>query len=241
VLFRSFDQAKLFFVKIPSYPPGSQPFFASYLDDQPLGTCVVYDNLNEDNGAGSYLFGNLTPLDAGSSFTVKGPNGSMTVMGNTKATLSAAGTFLAPGNYTITGTGGKDVGPFSATITFPASPALVSPLSPNNLAVTRSSGMTVTWTGGDPNGHVEIWVESATDNTNTNGASATCTAPASAGTLTIPSYVLLALPAGNFTGFGFGPGPVQAAASAPFTATGLSVGIVQTFIDGTSFGGFMLQ
>jgi uncharacterized protein (TIGR03437 family) len=235
------DQAQFFFAKIPSYPPGSQPFFASYIDDQPVGTCLVYDNLNGDNGSNNYLFGNLAALDAGSSFTVKGPNGSMTVMGNTKAPLSAAGAFLVPGDYTITGTGGKDVGPFSASITYPASPTLVSPLSANNFTVTRSNGMTVTWTGGAPNGHVEIQVLSAIDNTFNVGALATCKVPASAGTFTIPSYVLLALPAGNFTYFALGPGTIQAAAAAPFTATGLNVGLLQLFIDGTGFGGFALQ
>jgi hypothetical protein len=70
---------------------------------------------------------------------------------------------------------------------------------------------------------------------------ANCTAAASAGTFTIPPYVLLALPAGNLTYFELGPGTVAAASEAPFTATGLNVGFVQTFIDGTSFGGFALN
>jgi uncharacterized protein (TIGR03437 family) len=235
------DLAQFQFAKILTYSPGSQPFFASYIDDQPLGACIVYNNLNASNNP---PIGNLVNADAGSSFTVKGPNGSLPVTGTPgqfKATLSAAGTFLVPGAYTITGTGGADVGPFSATITFPASPTLVSPQSPNNLTVTRSSGMTVTWTGGDPNGHVEIYISSATDNTFNTGALANCTAAASAGTFTIPPYVLLALPAGNLTYFELGPGTVAAASEAPFTATGLNVGFVQTFIDGTSFGGFALN
>jgi uncharacterized protein (TIGR03437 family) len=236
------DQLQLLFAKIPSYPPGTQPFFASYVDDQPLGTCIVYDTGN--NGADSYFFGSLAPLDAGSSFTVKGPNGSRTVTGNpgqTGATLSDAGTFLVPGSYNISGTGGKDVGPFSGTITFPTSPTLVSPPSADGLTVTRSSGMTVTWTGGDPNAYVEISVASMIDSTFSAGAFANCKAPTTAGTFTIPSYVLLALPAGNFTGFELGPGTNQAAATAPFTATGLSVGMVQIYIDGTILGGFELN
>jgi hypothetical protein len=236
------DQLQLLFAKSSSYPPGTQPFAASYVDDQPLGACIVFDTGN--NGADSYFFSNLAPLDAGSSFTVKGPNGSMTVTGNpgqTRATLSNAGTFLVPGSYTISGTGGKDIGPFSGTITFPTSPTLVSPTSSDGLTVTRSSGMTVTWTGGDPNGYVEISVASMTDNTFSAGAFANCKAPASAGTFTIPSYVMLALPAGTFTGFELGPGTNQAAATAPFTAPGLSVGMVQVYIDGTTLGGFELN
>ena len=236
------DQLQLLFAKIPSYPAGFEPFFASYVDDQPLGACIVWDN--GANGADSYFYGNLAPLDAGSSFTVKGPNGSMTVMGNagqTRATLSDAGTFLVPGSYTISGTGGQDVGPFSGTITVPTSPTLVSPPSADGLTVTRSSGMTVTWTGGDPNGYVEISIASMTDTTFSAGAFANCKAPASAGTFTIPSYVLLALPAGKFTGFELGPGTNQAAATAPFTANGLTAGMVQTYVDGAILVGFELQ
>ena len=235
------DGAQFLFAKIPSYPPGSQPFFDSWIDDQPIGTCLVKVNGNSDD---NYLFGNLVPLDAGPSFTVKGPGGSMTVAANpgqTKATLSAAGTFLVPGTYTVSGTGGKDVGPFSATITIAAPPTLVSPLSANNLTVTRSSGMTVAWRGGDPNGHVEIVLVGATDSSFNTAALAYCKASASAGTFMIPSYVLLALPAGNFTSLELAPGTVQGAASTPFTATGLSIGFVQTYIDGTSFGGFTLR
>ena len=101
--------------------------------------------------------------------------------------------------------------------------------------------MTVAWRGGDPNGHVEIVLVGATDSSFNTAALAYCKASASAGTFMIPSYVLLALPAGNFTSLELAPGTVQGAASAPFTATGLSIGFVQTYIDGASFGGFTLR
>ena len=239
-----FDQVKFIFAKVPSYPAGSQPFFNSWVDDRPVGTCFVYPNLNGDDGSGNYLFSNLVPLDAGSSFTVKGPAGSMTVApdpDHSKALLSATGTFLAPGTYTITGTGGADVGPFTASITLPTPATLVSPSNANGLTVARSNGMTVNWKGGDANGRVEINVLSAADNSFNNGALASCTVAASAGTFTIPPYVLLALPPTSFTQFGFGPGTVSAAATAGFTASGLGVGFSQYFNDGVGFGGFALQ
>ena len=47
--------------------------------------------------------------------------------GQFSATLSAAGTFLSPGAYTITGKGGADIGGFSAAFNIPAAPALTSP------------------------------------------------------------------------------------------------------------------
>jgi hypothetical protein len=107
---------------------------------------------------------------------------------------------------------------------------LVSPV--NASTVTRSSGLTVAWTGGSPNGNVQMIVTSATDNTYTYAAQAVCTAPASAGTFTIPPYVLLALPAFNNAGFVFAPANTEV----PFTATGLSLGILTTHNDGTGFG-----
>ena len=116
--------------------------------------------------------------------------------------------------------------------------------NPAITTVTRANGMTATWTGG--NGNVELMVYSATDNTYTNGAVAQCTAPASAGTFTIPSYVLLALPAspnGVSAGFVFGSPYTYA----PITATGLDVGIIQAdnisqgFGYGAGSGTFMLK
>jgi hypothetical protein len=153
------------FGKILGYNPGTQPFFVPFIDDQALGTCIVYNSLNPNP---NLPISSPADLNAGSSFSVKGPNGSLPVTGNPgkfRATLSTAGTFLVPGAYTVAGTGGADVGPFRATITIPASPALVSPLNSTNLTVTRSSGMTVTCKGGDPNGNLQIQVASTTDNT----------------------------------------------------------------------------
>ena len=176
-------------------------------------------------------------LDGGTNATIKGPNGSLTLSGPSEnlSIISAAGTFLVPGDFTVSGAGGKDVGPFSATVTIPNLPALVSPANASNLTVTRSSGMTVTWKGGS--GNVNFGVSSALDNTNTTGSSAVCTVPGSPGTFTIPPYVLLALPAGNFSFFGFSSAQVDA----PFTATGINAGILHAQIAGPGFGGFTLK
>jgi hypothetical protein len=149
--------------------------------------------------------------------------------------INCSSTFLVPGTYTVTGAGGADIGPFSATITIPTLPTLVGPV--NNTTVTRSSGMTVTWTGGG--GEVQIEVAAPTDYKQTNGAVAICTAPARAGTFTIPPYVLLALPAtlpfsqnGTPAGFIFGSPYTYA----PITATGLNLGIIQADNISEGFG-----
>jgi uncharacterized protein (TIGR03437 family) len=232
------DNAKFEFVKATSFQAGIQPFLASYMDDQALGTCMVYNSLNP----GDYfdLQAVTSSVDAGSSFTVTGPNGSKTVAGGPgtfTTTLSSAGTFLSPGAYTLTGKGGADVGAFSAAFTFPAAATLVSPanavIPP---PVTRSSGMPITWSGGASNAYVQIEVQSPTDSGNTNGAKAICTVAATAGAFTIPPYVLLALPAGNLNYFQF-----QQQTEAALTAPGLPYGTIQSYTASGAFNNFTLK
>jgi uncharacterized protein (TIGR03437 family) len=227
------DQAQINFVR-SSQSPLSPAFASTAFDQKPLGTCTA----SPDLGGGNDNLGTLSPLDAGSTFTIKGPTGTMTVVANLgdKPTLSAAGTFLVPGDYTITGTGGKDVGAFTATVNIPAAPMLTNPTSSNGLTVSRSQGMTVTWNPNGSTGHVELVLGSAVDAN--NRASVTCTVAATAGTFTIPSYMLYTLPTGNGTIFFFQPGDQGPATSVSFSAPGLDFGIIQTFIDGASLGGF---
>lgn len=212
--------------------PNTQPFLVSWSDAQPLGTCIDYSNLK---GLATAPFGNTASADAGAGFTVTGPGGSATITANGNSgqftTLSSTGSFLVPGAYTVTGTGGAGIGPFQGTITIHALPTLVNPQA--GAVVTRSNGMTVTWTGGDPAGTVEIEISSATDSTSTNGALAVCTAPAAAGSFTIPPYVLDALPAGDFAGLRFSSPETYGPA---FTASGLGLGFVQFQNQGAGFG-----
>jgi hypothetical protein len=231
------DLARFEFSKTLTYPPGSQPFFVSYLDDPPLGTCLVFNNLNPGLNPPAASSANA---DAGSKFTITGPNGNMVVAaspGLFRVTLSAAGAYLSPGAYTVSGAGGADIGPFNAAVTIFPPPSLTSPANLVIAPVTRSSGMTITWTGGSPNAYVLIVVGGATDNTDTNGAIAACYVSANAGTFTIPPYALLPLPAGNFTEFEF----QTWTARVPFTATGLSLGTMEAADDGPVILGFTLK
>jgi uncharacterized protein (TIGR03437 family) len=227
------DLAQMNFVK-STQAPGNPLFAATGFDSKPLGTCIAMLGL----GGGDNGLGTLTPLDGGSQFVIKGPGGSMTVTAATgdKPVLSSAGTFLTPGNYTITGTGGKDVGAFTATLNVPISPTLTSPSSATGLTVSRGKGMTVTWNPNGSTGHVELVLGSYVD-PNT-GSSVVCTAPASAGTFTIPSQMLLTLANTNNGLFFFQLGDQGPATSAAFTAPGLDAGVAQTFIDGVRLTGF---
>lgn len=216
------DSAYFQFIRF-NIKPGMEPFFGSFADHLPVGTCTAYGVLNPST---NIPIVNTAQLDAGPGATIKGPNGSVTLQGSSGdlATINAAGTFLGAGAFTMSGAGGKDVGPFNATITIPALPALSSPPVGQPLNVTRASGLTVTWKGGDPNALVELAVTSALDNTFTSGGFARCKVAASAGTFTIPPYVLLALPTGNFANLVLG----GAEFSVPFTATGITIGSLHT-------------
>ena len=180
-------------------------------------------------------------LDFGSTFTIKGPGGTINVTAANpfdRLSLSTAGTFLIPGDYTISGAGGKDIGPFTANLNIPISPTLTRPSSANGLTVSRGSGMTVTWNGNGSTGHVELVLASPADADNTS--SVTCTVAASAGTFTIPSHMLFTLANTNNAIFSFQLGNQGPATSVPFSAPGIDVGLAQTFIGGVSFGGFSI-
>jgi uncharacterized protein (TIGR03437 family) len=209
-------------------PAALQPFFISYVDDLPPGTCAVYNNVNGSN-PGNY-FTNPNALDAGPGIKVTGPNGSQTIPANAQgqSTLSAAGTFLSPGAYTLTGTGGANVGAFTQAYTIATPPTLTSPTTgPNGppITVSRANGITFTWTGGAANSIVQIQGGNSTDNTGSNGVSFTCFAAASAGTFTIPPSVLLTLPPGDFVNSEWNF--VAYDPYSNFSASGLNLGFIQ--------------
>ena len=75
---------------------------------------------------------------------------------------------IVPGSYTVTGTGGSNVGSFSAGITVTQNAANFK--WTNQAAVTgsdisRTQPLTITWSGGDTNGFVDITAIASTLNT----------------------------------------------------------------------------
>jgi uncharacterized protein (TIGR03437 family) len=176
-----------------------------------------------------------TPLDAGSPISISGPGGAKTLTENPTGSYSATlgsstnSLYLSPGTYTITGPGGKDVGPINTSITVP--PALTWTNSSGISTVNRANGQLITWTGGDPSGSVLILgFSSATSGGNSVTAGFECIAPDNAGQFTIPAPVLLALPVTLPGGLGSGSlgylGVAAEAAVKNFTATGLDLGYV---------------
>jgi hypothetical protein len=153
-------------------------------------------------------------IDAGSALNIKGPAGARQIArsgssetgfsysvpgdpgflgGGLPPLIPVTPEFLTPGNYTLdNGSGAGDVGPFSASLTIPAS-SFAWTNSGAFGTISRSQDLTVTWTGGT-SGMVRINGSSANPSTQASAAF-NCVAPASAGTFTVPSWVLSALPA----------------------------------------------
>ena len=119
---------------------------------QGIGTCAVRAG-NSSNG-GSPTPPSIDPvrsrfLDAGSSQTLRGPAGTLTLQGQSGFYLAPPGLrdtpFVTAGSYRYSGNGGTDVGAFSAD--FSVTPVrLISPA--RGATLSASQPPTVTWTGG---------------------------------------------------------------------------------------------
>jgi uncharacterized protein (TIGR03437 family) len=149
--------------------------------------------------------------NAGASLPVAGPGLSSTAVmlpvlsGVYLYNLALAPGTLGAGNYSIAGNGGSDIGPFQASLSFPASFTVTN--WDNISTVSRAQGFTVNWTGGIATDSVEITLSgqatlsgSSLDPVNqlVHAVTATCFAPASALTFTIPASVMALFPATSF-------------------------------------------
>jgi uncharacterized protein (TIGR03437 family) len=192
-----------------------------------LGTCT-------SASGGSTTPPNAVPpstilLDAGAALNINGPAGAKQIIKQSDGSymLLWPAPYLNPGAYTIdNGTGGNPIGPFTVGFNIPV--PFVWTNENSILAVRRSQGLTVQWSGGDPNTYVIISGRSGLANS-TIGASFTCTAPTSAGQFTVPPSMLFSLPVGatalplNGTlSVGTAMDPVM------FTGPGLTVGYVSS-------------
>ncbi len=145
-----------------------------------------------------------TQLDGGPVIDVSGPNGAKQVarisMGAFYGNLgggtplpgqTAQPLYLDPGTYSLdNGAGGTDVGPFKFNLTVP--PPLTWTNFTSNNTISRSSPLTVNWTGGDPSLDVEISGSSGVNAT--AQVSFICRARVSDGSITVPVSILQALP-----------------------------------------------
>jgi uncharacterized protein (TIGR03437 family) len=236
------------------YPPPSDPGLASvtWLDAGstggtgancgPLG-CL---SITGPNGTASVP----THKNSGGTYDSKGY--SALVGGETIANLIAgcpsssanncapfflsASDVISAGTYTLTSPGGASVGAISTGISVPSSDASFSWTVPTG-AIPRSSPLTITWTGGNPSGYVDITAVSSTlasgitPSATTPGILVECIAPTSAGSFTIPTYVLQSLPSTSSSTALVPPGELLVGpASVPVKATTLPSGLDALYI-----------
>ncbi|MBI3666863.1 MAG: hypothetical protein HY236_11685, partial [Acidobacteria bacterium] len=220
----------------------------------PIGSCSVTTQSGVDLGSllGGQLPGTFSggrSLDAGPALTVTGPAGSKSMPRSDSAYVgflggaallgsSASPLFLAPGSYQVTGTGGADVGPFSANVTIP--PPVVWTNRDQLTSVNRAQGLNVAWTGGDLTGQLALIVGFNVDQQAQAGGLFLCLAPLEAGGFTVPASALANIPPSNVgqpdQSFGFlmlGALPHRNISS--FTAAGLDSGFaLYLSLDGTT-------
>ena len=171
------------------------------------GAFVVASGSQATNGGGltsigscsvrqSIILSNATAepgLDAG-TITVAGPSGTQPVPkvasqpgSYDNPTLPAGFIPSAGGSFVFTGTGGADVGPFTASVSY-SNPMIWTNINAIS-SVSRSQGVTVTWSGGDPTVLSRLPEPRVTPNPfeRVLGAGFTCYAQVSAGQFTVPS------------------------------------------------------
>jgi len=205
-----------------------------------VGSCTVYSFSfsGSSSTAPTVPTPTATLLNAGTitatmpTTTVSMPyqNGYYSAGSSTGAYIPASGGTFSFSN----GSGGPDIGTLSgASINMGAPLTWSSPPS----TVTRSSGLTVNWTGGNPGTYVTLVGYSmapvGSSISSFVGAFFWCTAPQSALSINVPATVLLALPAsGSYSVSGFTiplPGELTLANEtnpATFTAPNLDYGYI---------------
>ena len=227
----------------------AQGLFVEYSPDDISGFALAAALLNlvplslETCFVATLLFGGIPllepePLDAGPSLLVRGPEGEKQLVNDAPGSYFAVITeqppgmrkrFLVPGTYTVTGSGGADVGPFSATLEFPR--FLIWTNKDSIDEIPRDQPLTLTWDSANPASELVQITGGSFHSSLPVGASFTCVARASTGSFTIPAEVLSSLPQnepGGFPPSGLGihglPRPAR------FSAAGLDIANFSYFV-----------
>ncbi len=191
-------------------------------DGPPLGTCLA---ATVDPGKSDPPI--LALLDAGTALSVRGPAATSRTIPKSGIQFSAhlgdttPGNFLDTGVFTFSGPGGADVGTISAPFTVPQFAWTNRPSGGGSFAISRSQGAKIAWTGGDPNGYIQI-LGSAGSPSSPGSINFACNARTADGSFTLPQSLLLSLPAGGFANITVR----STSAATTFTATGLDVGAI---------------
>jgi uncharacterized protein (TIGR03437 family) len=211
---------------------------AQYAVRQPFGAvsfgdCTVFNFRNVNMGLGNPI--QPDPLNAGPSIRLTAPSG--TGIGSVSLPFQDGGYSISDlmptgsfqGTYTFTGSGGPDIGAFSAQVTWPGGGGGFKFSTPNNaVSVTRSNGLTVTWnqpSSTDPDESIQISGFAFVPNV-PFGAEFVCDVPLAAGRFTIPPAVLLALPSQAGSAMPQAQLEVDLVINKTFTAPGADQGFI---------------
>jgi hypothetical protein len=170
--------------------------FLQSADYQPtLGSCYFGFSATQGNGP----FPPSTPLNLGTTVTLTPPSGTPIAMtspaAGTYSTTANGTTALPSGTWTVSnGAGAGSIAPFDFTFQMPQQIVWTNQSALSASTVSRSSPLTITWTGGDSNGYVNIQGDVQVGSYD---AGFECAAPTSAGQFAIPSSAMLGLTAGQ--------------------------------------------
>jgi hypothetical protein len=192
-----------------------------------VGACTVYQFSGQGGSDPGFSLIPPTPLDAGTTLTINGPNGQKAIPrvdpGSYFAFLNSITVggfevpggppYFAPGAHTIAGTGGTSVPAFQVVKNVPQFLVWSNRDQINNIS--RANGVTVQWTGGVAGSIVVITGTSFLQLSAERfvGAGFTCQAPVAAGQFTVGPEVLQVLPPSALIE-GFSTGGLQVGSSA---------------------------
>ncbi len=197
------------------------------------GQCSVYDRVIPTNGADPA--GPGRQLDAGMRLPLTGPRippgaalGALSLPNGPVYTFNATLGTIVPGRYTLAGSGGRDVGAFTAAAEFPAAFAVAGLNTLNT--VDRSQPLTFNWTQAGITDVIILLNSVAQAAGGSRSVSLTCRAPGPAGTFTVgPEFLAALLPAPATSGVTLTGQSEPGTFRAPLTAGGQ--------LDFGSFGG----
>jgi uncharacterized protein (TIGR03437 family) len=228
--------------------PGTDFTYSPITNLPPPGTCASSSkmlDLSAVMGNASSLDPTIAAaLDAGAQLTVAGgaggASGTMTqelgatgpYVGVLGGVLNVSGVTMPPpfldgGPFTISGTGGADVGKFSASVALAPTITWTNPPS----TINRSSPLSLTWSGGDST-QTAVILGGSTDQTSKASGGFLCVAPAGVHSFTVPVNALATLvsTAGATSSSGpigfLGLMPMHMGNTQKFTAPNLDLGII---------------
>ena len=188
---------------------GGETWFNAASSLPPVGSCTTYAGMTSSSLADlvRLLAPNSRQLDGGPSLQLSGSGAPATLtrrdtaprtyralLGRTDVTPATPPLFFAfPGALDFLIPGGSEVQ--RAQTRFETGNPLRWTNQDQIATVSRASGLTVNWTGGDPAQDVTVVAVLASDDAANSAGMALCVAPAEAGSFAIPPYVLSSLPA----------------------------------------------